>query len=110
MKNAFELIAKELENDEVVCIFPEGKLTADGNMNEFKTGIEKIIKRSPVPVIPMALDGLWGSWFSRFNGKAMTGIPRKFMAKIQLKIGPAIDAKQVSAEHLFTVVSQLKKS
>ncbi|MBU2253725.1 MAG: MFS transporter, partial [Gammaproteobacteria bacterium] len=58
---AFKKIAEYLRNGEVVCIFPEGKLTTDGELNEFKNGIERIVEANPVPVIPMALQGLWGS-------------------------------------------------
>jgi 1-acyl-sn-glycerol-3-phosphate acyltransferase len=107
MQSAFDKIANELDNGEVVCIFPEGKITADGKTNEFKTGIEKIIQRSPVPVIPLALKGLWGSWFSRKNGPAMTGMPKKFMAKIELLAGEPIIANDVSAKLLFNKVNEL---
>lgn len=107
-EKAFDKIASELENGKVICIFPEGKLTADGKMNVFKIGIEKIIKRTPVPVIPLALKGLWGSWFSRFNGRAMKGFPRKFMAKVQLIAGEPVAPEDVSAAMLFDKVSELK--
>ncbi len=100
MDRAFDKIADALESGEVVCIFPEGKLTADGKLGEFKQGIEKIVKRTPVPVVPMALRGLWGSWFSRKNGAAMTGIPKMFMAKIDLVVGDLIPAEQVD-RHLL---------
>ena len=100
MNLAFDRIAKALEHGEVVCIFPEGKLTADGKMNEFKKGIEKIVQRTPVPVIPMVLKGLWGSWFSRKNGSAMTGIPKMFMAKIEFVVGDLVPANEVSSEYL----------
>ncbi|MFX7784731.1 1-acyl-sn-glycerol-3-phosphate acyltransferase, partial [Acinetobacter baumannii] len=62
---AFVDIAQALHEGELVCIFPEGKLTRDGELNPFKGGVQKIIDRSPVPVLPMALRGLWGSLFSR---------------------------------------------
>ncbi len=101
MKNkAFDKIASALEAGEVVCIFPEGKLTADGEIGEFKKGIEQIIQRTPVPVVPMALKGLWGSWFSRKNGIAMKGVPKMFMAKIELVVGELIPANEVSSQHL----------
>ncbi|MBV1910487.1 MAG: MFS transporter [Kangiellaceae bacterium] len=100
MDSAFDSIAKALEQDEVVCIFPEGKLTADGQLGEFKQGIEHIIQRTPVPVIPMALKGLWGSWFSRKNGMAMTGVPRKYMSKIELVVGELIPAEEVNRHTL----------
>ena len=70
LQKAFDRIDAELADGEVVCIFPEGKLTRDGEMNEFKRGVEKILERRPVPVMPMALRGLWGSFFSRRGGKA----------------------------------------
>ncbi|WP_043178756.1 1-acyl-sn-glycerol-3-phosphate acyltransferase, partial [Pseudomonas aeruginosa] len=68
-ERAFQRIADYLRDGELVCIFPEGKLTADGEMNEFRAGIERIIEETPVPVIPMALQGLWGSFFSRDPNK-----------------------------------------
>jgi len=97
---AFDTIASALENGELICIFPEGKLTADGELGEFKQGIEKIIGRTPVPVVPLALKGLWGSWFSRKDGPAMRGIPKMFMAKIELHVGEIIPAEDVTSEYL----------
>ena len=69
LQKAFDRIDAELADGEIVCIFPEGKLTKDGELNEFKKGVEKILERRPVPVVPMALRGLWGSFFSRRDGK-----------------------------------------
>ena len=65
---AFDEIAQVLAQGELVCIFPEGRLTSNGEMSVFKAGVQKIIERTPVPVIPMALRGLWGSNFSRQAG------------------------------------------
>ena len=65
LQKAFDQIDAELAAGEIVCIFPEGKLTKHGELNEFKKGVEKILERRPVPVIPLALRGLWGSFFSR---------------------------------------------
>lgn len=108
METAFDRVAKALEAGQVVCIFPEGKLTPDGEIGEFKTGIEKIIQRTPVPVVPMALCGLWGSWFSRKNGRAMKGWPRKFMARVHLVVGKPIEPENVTASKLHEAVCQLK--
>ncbi|MCW9000463.1 MAG: MFS transporter [Kangiellaceae bacterium] len=110
MEKAFNQIAAELEDGKMVCIFPEGKLTPDGEIGEFKKGIEKIIERTPVPVYPLALQGLWGSWFSRINGNAMTGWPKKFMAKIKLVAGDPVEAEQVNATLLYDKVKALKES
>jgi 1-acyl-sn-glycerol-3-phosphate acyltransferase len=61
LEEAFARIRAELAAGEIVCIFPEGKLTLDGQMNSFKPGIERIIQETLAPVTPMALQGLWGS-------------------------------------------------
>ncbi len=107
---AFDQIASALKHGEVVCIFPEGKLTVDGSIGEFKKGIELIIKRSPVQVIPIALKGLWGNWFSRKNGPAMTGIPKMFMSKIELNVGIPINAQEVNCDRLRNRVLDLYES
>ena len=63
--HALDEIAAGFEAGDLICIFPEGQLTYTGSLGRFKTGIESITKRSPVPVYPIALSGLWGSIFSR---------------------------------------------
>ena len=65
LERAYARIAEELRAGELVGIFPEGRLTPDGEMGEFRGGIARILKACPVPVVPMALSGLWRSVFSR---------------------------------------------
>jgi len=77
-EKAFDEISLALKNGEPVCIFPEGMLTLDGNMNIFKPGIEKILARDPVTIIPLALRGLWGSFFSRKKGSSLSRWTRGF--------------------------------
>jgi 1-acyl-sn-glycerol-3-phosphate acyltransferase len=100
MESAFARIAEELRAGEIVCIYPEGKITKDGEMNRFKNGIERILRETPVPVVPMALDGLWGSMFSRKGGPAMRKLPRRFRARLTLTIASPIRPEQVNAELL----------
>lgn len=107
MNAAFDRIAAELDAGEVVCIFPEGMLTPDGTMQQFRRGIERILERNPVPVVPMGLDGLWGSMFSRRDGPAMSRPPRGFRSPIRLTIGPPIAAKDATSETLTVAVSAL---
>lgn len=97
LKHAYERAADYLQNGEVVGIFPEGRLTPDGEIGVFKTGIERILKRTPVPVVPMALRGLWGSFFSRRYGKAMGSFPRRFWSKIELVVGEAVPPEQAAS-------------
>jgi 1-acyl-sn-glycerol-3-phosphate acyltransferase len=107
LKNAFDEIAKALENGEVVCIFPEGRLTRDGRLGIFKRGIERIVARNPVPVVPMALKGLWGSFFSHKNGRAMASLPRRFWSRVELVAGFPIDPVNVTANGLREMVLKL---
>ena len=107
--NAFEEIAKALDEGELLCLFPEGKLTTDGEIDEFKPGIEKIIKRNPVPVIPLALCGLWGSFFSHKGGKALTRWPKRFWSKVEIHTGEPVPPEAVSAEDLRRRVLALRK-
>ncbi len=100
MERAFAKIAEELRAGEVVCIYPEGKITRTGEMGPFKAGIERIIRETPVPVVPMALDGLWGSIFSRKDGPALRKLPSRFRARLSLTIGPPILPAEVTAKGL----------
>lgn len=104
---AYARIKGALDEGELLCIFPEGVISHNGEMNEFKKGIQKIVRLSPAPVIPMALSGLWGSWFSRYKGKAMTGIP-KHIPKVTFTIGDAISPDAVTTDSLQAKVLQLR--
>lgn len=106
-ENAFKRIKEELEAGELVCIFPEGKLTQSGEIEEFKNGIERIIGETPVPVIPMALEGLWGSFFSHKDGHALTTRPKRFWSKVNIMAGDAVDPGEVSASMLQNKVEHL---
>jgi 1-acyl-sn-glycerol-3-phosphate acyltransferase len=105
---AFDKIDGELKNDEVVCIFPEGRLTNDGKLHPFRPGIEKMIQRTPVPVVPAYLNGLWGSYFSRkYSGKEHKLFRRKW-SRISLEFGAPIPPTEVTADKLFEVISRMK--
>lgn len=108
MNRAFEQISRALDEGEVVCIFPEGKITSDGNMNPFKSGVIKMIEKNPVPVVPLALRGLWGSFFSRKHGHAMTRLfPRGMFNRIELLAGQPVAAERVTLKILQNAVSGL---
>ncbi|MEQ1503869.1 MAG: MFS transporter [Myxococcota bacterium] len=98
LEAAFEKIAAELADEQLVCIFPEGRITDTGEMYPFRQGIERIVARNPVPVIPIALNGLWGSFFSRRDGPAMTKPFRRAWSRVAVTIGAPIPPDQVTAE------------
>ncbi len=104
LERAYDAIAEELEAGQLVCIFPEGKITRDGEMNEFRKGVERIVQRTPVPVVPLALRGMWGSFFSRDGGKAMQRIPRRFFSKIEVAVGEPVAPQDVQAQALHDTV------
>lgn len=107
---AFETIARELDDGQIVCIFPEGMLTKTGHINEFKNGIEKILEKNPVPVVPTALSGLWGSFFSHKGGPALTRFPKRFFSKIEFRVGDVLAPEDVAAPMLREQVAMLRGS
>jgi len=107
LKNAYHSMHDVLEAGDVLGIFPEGKITADGEINEFKRGIDKIIAEQPVPVVPVALCNMWGSLFSR-RDPLHKRRPYKFWSLIELRIGKALPPEEVSAQRLQQEVQKLR--
>ena len=110
LEAAYQEISHALDDGDLVCIFPEGKITADGEVNSFKPGIMKMLEKNPVPVIPLALSGLWGSLFSRKDKGLLSRRPRKLWAKIFLDAAYPIGAEDVSLAELETVVKDMKRN
>lgn len=105
---AMDAIAEGLAKGHLLAIFPEGKLTRDGEMNEFRAGIERIIERTPVPVVPMALRGLWGSFFS-YSGPGVFRNPlRRFRSRVAVVAGLPVAPRQVSAARIHDQVLALR--
>jgi 1-acyl-sn-glycerol-3-phosphate acyltransferase len=105
---AFELVAQELRDGNLVCIFPEGRLTKDGEVGEFRAGMMRILKETPVPVVPLALSGLWDSMFSRKYPAVWQRWPRRFWPKISLSIGPPVAAEVAEPAMLRERVMELR--
>jgi 1-acyl-sn-glycerol-3-phosphate acyltransferase len=108
LEQAYDEIAAALQAGELVAIFPEGGITRDGELKSFKNGVEKILERTPVPVVPMALQGLWGSFFSRKDGPAMTKpLRRGLFNKITLTIDQPMAPEALTAEIMQRKVESL---
>jgi len=108
MERAFDRVNQALAEGEVVCIFPEGKLTKDGEMNPFRPGIERIVAETGAPVVPLALRGLWGSFFSRTaNGVAFKRF-RGFFNRIELAGGALVPSGNVTAAGLEATVREMR--
>jgi len=109
MQKAFDEVDKALSEGEIVGIFPEGKLTTDGEIAEFKSGVEKILARRPVPVVPIALKGMWTSMFSKRDSKlGRLRIPRRIRADIEVEAGPAMAGAEATAEVLEAKVKTMR--
>jgi 1-acyl-sn-glycerol-3-phosphate acyltransferase len=109
MERAYVEIGKALDDGDLVCIFPEGKLTVTGELNEFRGGVMKILERSPVPVIPMALRGLWGSLLTRGDGNPFgRSFRRGPWSQLALAVGPALAPALVTPQLLQEQVLALR--
>jgi 1-acyl-sn-glycerol-3-phosphate acyltransferase len=106
---AYEAIAAGLNDGDIIVIFPEGRLTDNGDMHPFKSGISRIVDRSPVPVVPTALQGLWESVFSRKRGGTLWRlISRNVLARVTYLVEPAVQPAQATPEYLQQRVEALR--
>ena len=105
---AFAEARAVLDDGELLCIFPEGAITRDGKLGEFKGGIMKILETHPVPVVPLALQNLWGSYFSRVDGAAMSKpFRRGLFSSVGLVAGAPVGAASVTPAALREQVERL---
>jgi len=113
LARANERIDAALADGDLVCIFPEGRITYDGELSPFRRGVQQIVERTPVPVIPMALRGLWGSFFSRYGGAAFSRpiearLRRGLRSRVELAVGEPVPPEQVTPELLMAQVAALR--
>lgn len=108
MQNAFDEVDKALADGELVCIFPEGRLTPDGEIGPFKNGLERILAKRPVPVVPMAIQGMWASIFSRKGIKSFRRIPGRIRAHIAVIADAPQDGATANAAELERKVKSLR--
>ena len=107
-ERAFARAADVLARGEVLGIFPEGRLTPDGELQPFRPGLSEILARTPAPVVPMALKGLWGSFFSRAaDGRAMRRF-RGLFSRIGLAAGEAITPDDATPQRLRERIAALR--
>ena len=109
LEKAYEEVANALEAGDLVGIFPEGRITDTGELYPFRKGITRIVARTPVPVVPMALKGLWGSFFSRKDGPAMTRpLRRGLFSKVSLAVAAPVAPAAATPEALQEIVAGLR--
>lgn len=102
LARAFESIHEALQNEEMVIIFPEGALTTDGEVARFRSGVEKILERDPVPVLVTALKGLYGTRFSKCPNRRW-----HFRPPVEMVVGEMHSPEGLTAEVLRDKVLDL---
>jgi len=111
MEGAFEQVSEALRDGQLVCIFPEGRITDNGDLYPFRPGLTRVLERDPVPVIPVALRGLWGSAFSR-----APGLPRpiralgKLFSRLSIEVGAPLAPAFATPAALQQQVAELRGS
>ena len=108
MQRAFNEVNKALAEGELVCIFPEGRLTTDGEIGTFKTGMQHILETRPVPVVPMAIRGMWASIFSRKGVKSYWRIPGRIRARVSILADVPVDGAIAKAADLEAKVKAMR--
>ncbi|HJO04642.1 MAG TPA: acyl-[ACP]--phospholipid O-acyltransferase, partial [Acidobacteriota bacterium] len=89
---ALRAAGRAIERGEIVCIFPEGQITRIGMMLPFRRGFERIIKGHDVPIVPVFLDRVWGSIFSRAGGRFFTKVPTRIPYPVTINVGEPLPA------------------
>lgn len=103
LEAAYDAIAEALEEGEVVCIFPEGSVTRDGTLGVFRPGVERIVARTPAPVVPMALKGMWGSYFSHAHSTPL----KRLRSEIELEVGAPLAPEEATTARIAREVAEM---
>ena len=106
--SAFRAIREGLAGGNLLCIFPEGRLTSDGEVGQFRRGVERMIEETPVPVIPLALRGMWGSFFSRAGNGPFIGWRGRLWRRVDVVAGEPLLPAAVKAGRLRERVLTLR--
>ncbi|HZP94037.1 MAG TPA: MFS transporter [Burkholderiales bacterium] len=108
LARAMDEVAATLNEGELVCIFPEGRLTLDGEIGEFRSGVNRILARTPVRIVPLALSGLWGSLFSTRAGAWWRRWRRGLFSHVDLRIGEPLAPDAATPQELRATVLALR--
>lgn len=98
MLGALKTAADALRAGEIVCIFAEGQITRIGQLLPFRRGFQKIMKDVDAPIVPVALDGLWGSLFSLERGHFVWKWPRRLPHPVTVNYGRPLPASATPFE------------
>ncbi|MBI2814747.1 MAG: MFS transporter [Opitutae bacterium] len=89
-----------LKAGELVCVFPEGAISRTGQLMELREGFESIVRHSKVPVVPAAIDGLWGSIYSFAGNRYLWKSPRLMPTPVCVVFGPPIASERADVARM----------
>lgn len=100
--------AECLRAGEVVCLFPEGGISQDGELKEFRPGFSAMARMAEAPVVPFHIEGLWGSIFSYYGGKLFRRLPRRIRPEVRLTLGPPLAPENLNPVQAHRAVLALR--
>lgn len=109
-REAILAASKALEDGELICIFPEGQLTRSGCLTPIRRGMEVIARRAKAPIIPVYMDGLWGSMFSFSRNRFFTKLPRRFPYPYTVAVGEAMEVDDLTGSVVQRTFRNLSSS
>ena len=109
-REALKEAARRAAAGEVVCLFPEGAITRTGSLQELKRGFVVVAKGARVPVVPVWVDGLWGSIFSFRDGGSFLKLPRRFPCPVGVDFGAPIPWEEASADRARAALLDLSEA
>lgn len=95
---SLEIAREEIQRGHVVCIFAEGSITRTGNLLKFRRGLERIASGVNCPIVPVYLDGVWGSLFSFDRGRFLFKRPKRLLAPVNVFFGVPLPSTATAAE------------
>jgi len=99
-KDAVRLVSDALQAGDVVCLYAEGELTRTGCLQEIKRGFELMARKANAAVVPMWMDGAWGSVFSFERGRYFKKIPYSLPYPLTIVLGEPMPAEMATAEQV----------
>lgn len=106
-RRAIHEAGKGLENGDLICIFPEGQLTRHGCLTPIRRGVEVITRRAKAPVIPIYMDGLWGSVFSFYRNRFISKMPETYPYPYAVAVGEPFTPQQFDAQSVMQAFRSL---
>ncbi len=109
-REAIQRAARSLEDGEVVCLFPEGGISRDGELQELRAGFSAMARLAGAPVVPFYIDGLSRSIFSFHGGRFFWKLPKGIRPEVRISLGSPLEPDEMNPAAARRRVLELKRS